>query len=48
MQEERLRLLDVESEHLKKLNRQLRAEQSEAFDSRHLFPHVFRKETMPM
>lgn len=48
IQEGRLRLLEVEYEYTKKLNQQLRLEQNEAFGSRRLFPHVFRKDTMPV
>jgi hypothetical protein len=40
--------MQVEFEHIRKLNAQLKQEKTEALDSRSLFPHVFRQKTMPM
>jgi len=40
--------MEIENEHIRKLNEKLKHDKSEAFDSRTLFPHVFRQENMPM
>jgi hypothetical protein len=40
--------MEIEFEHLRKLNAQLKQEKIEALDSRSLFPHVFQEKTMPM
>ncbi|CAF2800225.1 unnamed protein product [Rotaria sp. Silwood2] len=48
IQEEKLRLLELECEHMRKLNGKLKREKSQAFDSRTLFPHVFRQNSMPI
>ena len=40
--------MQIEFEHLKKLNAELKREKTKALDSRSLFPHVFRQKTMPM
>ncbi|CAF0850252.1 unnamed protein product [Adineta steineri] len=48
IQEEKIRLMEIENEHIRKLNTQLKHQQTKAFDSRTLFPHVFRQTTMPI
>ncbi|CAF0917110.1 unnamed protein product [Rotaria sordida] len=48
IQEEKLRLLEIECEHMQKLNAKLKHEKRQAFDSRTLFPHVFRQDSMPI
>ncbi|CAF1604478.1 unnamed protein product [Adineta ricciae] len=48
IQEEKLRLMELEIEHIRKLNAQLKQQQKEAFNPRTLFPHVFRHETLPI
>ncbi|UJR30117.1 hypothetical protein I4U23_017658 [Adineta vaga] len=48
IQEEKLRLIELEIEHIRKLNAQLKQQQKEAFNPRTLFPHVFRHETLPI
>jgi hypothetical protein len=40
--------MEIEFEHLRKLNAKLKHEKNNALDSRNLFPHVFRQTTMPM
>lgn len=40
--------MQIEFEHTRKLNTQLKQEKTKAFDSKTLFPHVFRQETMPV
>ncbi len=40
--------MEIEFQHIRKLNAQLKHEKQEAFDSRTLFPHVFRQASMPM
>lgn len=41
-------MLETECEHLRKLNAELKHKKTEEFDSRSLFPHVFRHDSMPM
>jgi hypothetical protein len=48
IQKEKIRLLEIEYEHIRKLNAKLKHEKNEALDSHHLFPHVFRHNSMPM
>jgi hypothetical protein len=48
IQEEKLRLMETEYEHIRKLNAKLRREKNQALDSHHLFPHVFPQDSMPM
>lgn len=40
--------MKIEYEHIRQQNTKLKQEKTEAFDSRTLFPHVFRQSTMPM
>ena len=40
--------MQIEFEHTRKLTTQLKQEKTNGFDSKTLFPHVFRHETMPM
>ncbi|CAF1256740.1 unnamed protein product [Rotaria magnacalcarata] len=46
IQEEKLRLLEIECKHIKRLNAKLKSEKTQAFDSRTLFPHVYRQDSM--
>ena len=48
IQEEKLRLMETEYEHIRKLNGKLKREKNQALDSHHLFPHVFPQDSMPM
>ncbi len=48
IQEEKLRLMEIEYEHIRKQNAKLKHEKTEAFDSHTLFPHVFQHASMPM
>jgi len=40
--------MEIEYEHIRKINAKLKHEKTEAFDSHTLFPHVFRQSSMPM
>jgi len=40
--------MEIEYEHIRKINAKLKHEKTKAFDSHTLFPHVFRQSTMPM
>lgn len=40
--------MEIEYEHIRKQNAKLKTDKTKAYDSRTLFPHVFRQSTMPM